>query len=172
MEKTPWQSEVFQYVRPLQIIVSGMAAGCATFLVIAIVLVWQDVISELGQDTPLLTYIFIPMAVAAVAVRLLAGSAIAARARRGIIRGTWQMPKTGPLLAVFGQSVEQMGNAGKLLGVFYTRTIVGAAILEGAAFLGAIAYLLERSPLSLAAAILLILGIAVHMPHHDRPSHS
>ena len=48
--------------------------------------------------------------------------------------------------------------------------IVSAAMFEGTAFFLIIAYMLERSPWALAAAIALILGIAADFPTQRRVS--
>ena len=57
---------------------------------------------------------------------------------------------------------------GNSLAFYQTRMIVGAALLEGPAFFLLIAYLIERSPWSLAAAIFMILGVAAHFPTEQR----
>jgi hypothetical protein len=46
--------------------------------------------------------------------------------------------------------------------------IAGAALFEGAAFFLLVAYLVERSPWSLAAAIVMIIGVALHFPTQQR----
>ena len=60
--------------------------------------------------------------------------------------------------------LERTGDAGQLFVVFQTRTIVAGALLEGTAFFALITYMIERSPLALTLAVLLILGVAVHFP--------
>ena len=46
--------------------------------------------------------------------------------------------------------------------------IVGAALFEGPAFFLLITYMLEHSPWSLLAAIVMILGVALHFPTQRR----
>ena len=56
----------------------------------------------------------------------------------------------------------------RLLGLYNTRTILGGAMLEGAAFFALVTYMVERDPVGLAGAILLILGVALHFPTRSR----
>ena len=49
--------------------------------------------------------------------------------------------------------------------------IVGAAMVEGAAFLAVFAYLLDRTTLSLALAVVLIAGVTAHFPTRSRVEH-
>ncbi len=52
----------------------------------------------------------------------------------------------------------------KLGGFFVTRLIIGCALLEGAGFLNAIAFQMEKNPLSLAAVAVCIALILVKFP--------
>jgi hypothetical protein len=45
-----------------------------------------------------------------------------------------------------------------------TKTIIGAALLEGSAFACGVAYLLEGHPLALAGAAVCTIGVALHFP--------
>ena len=89
----------------------------------------------------------------AIAGRQLAISLVTANARRRIAEET---------------SEEQGSKERRFLSVFQTRTIIGAAVIEGAAFLAAIAYMLERSPAVLGLAALLLLGVTMHFPTESR----
>ena len=66
---------------------------------------------------------------------------------------------------------EEAGDAGKLYMLLQSRTIVAAALLESPGFFWGIIHLLTHSPLSLIAAILLILGVAAHFPTRSRVIH-
>ncbi len=52
--------------------------------------------------------------------------------------------------------------------VYQTTTIIGCALLEGTAFLALVAYLLEGHLASLTVAVVMLIGIALHMPLGDR----
>jgi hypothetical protein len=60
------------------------------------------------------------------------------------------------------------GDAKYLLSVFQTKTIISGGLFEGWAFLATIAYLVEGNPIAFALAILLILGLAAHLPTPSR----
>jgi hypothetical protein len=70
--------------------------------------------------------------------------------------------------------VKSMPNAGELgvvvpLAVIYqTRTIIAAALLEGAAFFATVAYLIEHKPITLYVAIALAFLILAHIPTLSR----
>lgn len=62
------------------------------------------------------------------------------------------------------QAINIQTDAGKLAQVYQTTTIVGCALLESAAFLALLAYLLEGQQVSLAVAGAMLLGVAAHLP--------
>ena len=55
-----------------------------------------------------------------------------------------------------------------LAGVFQTKEIIGRAILEGAAFLNLVAYLLEGQPMSIALVALLLVAMLIGFPTRGR----
>jgi len=64
---------------------------------------------------------------------------------------------------------------GKLAPIYQTQLIIGAAMLEGAAFFATIAYMfatiaymVERNPLALATAIALLGALVARFPTSDR----
>ena len=65
---------------------------------------------------------------------------------------------------------EQHGDAARLWFVYMTKTIVGAAILEGATFFLIVVFMLERSPLMAACAVALMAVVAAHFPTIGRVS--
>jgi hypothetical protein len=60
------------------------------------------------------------------------------------------------------------GDTGRLLPVYTTQLIMGAAINEGMAFFAAIAFMLERHPIALGTAIVLLGGLVARFPTVDR----
>jgi hypothetical protein len=58
----------------------------------------------------------------------------------------------------------ELGDVLPLSGVYQTRLIIGCAMIEGAAFFCLIAYLLERRPLSLIVAGVLLLLLISQIP--------
>lgn len=60
------------------------------------------------------------------------------------------------------------GDTGKLPPIYQTQLIVGAAMLEGGAFFAAIAYMLDRNPIALVTAIVLLCVLASRFPTSNR----
>src|ERR1022692_4910783 len=67
-----------------------------------------------------------------------------------IAAGTWTPPGKDPKTGDEIQAGVYANDASKLLSVNQTRAIIAAVLLEGAAFLGCIAYLIERQSVALA----------------------
>jgi hypothetical protein len=150
-------------VRTLQIIVAALVVGCSIFLAIVFVIAAG---SSKVPDPPLFTYIALAFAAGAVGARLIIPRIFAAQARRKILAGTWGVVGGNSPASDTGPA--EHDDASKLAQVLMARTILAAAILEGAAFLLLIAHLVEHSPLSLAAAIVLIVVLAAHVPTQSR----
>ena len=148
------------FVRTMQIIVGAMVAGCVMFLVIVLVIPGG---AGIALDTPLLTYIALAFAAAAVVARLVVPGIVVAQARRKILSGDWKVAARAPT-AGSTASTGQDDDASKLAQVFMVRTIVAAAILEGAIFLSLIVCLLQRSTLTLGLAVVLLAALAAHFP--------
>jgi hypothetical protein len=60
------------------------------------------------------------------------------------------------------------GDTGKLLSLYQTQLIIGAAMLEGGAFFAAVAYMLDRNPIALVTAIVLLGTMAARFPTSNR----
>ena len=58
--------------------------------------------------------------------------------------------------------------AGRLAFVYQTKTIIAGALLEGCAFFLLVVHMIEGSPISLGAALALILALAMLMPTRGR----
>jgi hypothetical protein len=68
-----------------------------------------------------------------------------------------------------GQPLEtEVGDVRPLVNMYQTRLIIGAAILEGAAFFNVVAYMLEHQPISLVVAGLLALTLLAQIPTFGR----
>jgi hypothetical protein len=154
----------FGLVRTLQIIVAALIVGCGMFMAIVLVVAGS---SSKVADPPVITYIALAMAAGAVAARLIIPGIIVAQARRRILSDA-QITAQGQPPARKTRSTEQNNDTSKLIQMFLVKTIVAAAILEGAAFFSLIAHLVEHSPLSLYAAIVLIVALAAHFPTQAR----
>lgn len=142
------------FTRTLQIIVAAMVAGCSLFLTIVLVIVFSG--PSKSPDVPIITYIAVAFAAGAVAMHLIIPGIVVAQGRRKILAETSSTtPATQDDTSKFSQ-------------LLITKTIIAAAILEGAALFSLIAHIVERSPLSLGAAIVLIVMLAAHFPTQSR----
>lgn len=152
MDKKPdATTEVKQFVTTLRIIVFSLVMGVSTFLGYAIVM---------GTDEPpeklMLGVMMAGFAGIALVARLIVPGIVFRGMRRQIAQGTWQPAKSN--------MPRPETDEGLVMAAFQTKTILGAAILEGAGFANAYAFLSERQLLSLIITLLLILGIAAHFP--------
>ena len=172
MPEGSWREEMFPMVRTLQIVVSALAIGPVSFLAIAGALVAQGTFD--AQDDTL----FFPLNL--VLVLFLAGVSISrdivpglivSQSRRKISAGQWQSPKGPSGLDLRAPLIERTGDAGRLMSVFQTKTIVAAALLEGLAFFATIVFMLTQSMIALAVAVVMILGVMLHFPTHSGVAH-
>lgn len=136
---------IAQQLRALQITVGTLAAGSMAFAVIAIVVHSQGVQIAIAAF-PLLSIIAVVQAVALVSVRPLVLSAMLRSARQNLGDGD-------------PASDEQW------MRIFSSMTITGAALLEGAAFMFFIAYMLEGEWWTLAGGVAMVaLIVGWHFP--------
>jgi hypothetical protein len=127
-------------IRTIQIMAAAIVAGVGMFLIIVLTLRGQG---PAPAASPILLYVGIVFGVAALAARLVVPNLLVAARRR-------QLP---------GSSSSR-----DLLGLFQLRTIVGMALLEGAAFFLVIVYLLDGSQLALLLSILGVVIVASQFP--------
>jgi hypothetical protein len=150
-------------LRTIQIIVAALAAGVFAFIGVAIFLVAQNVKAAV-PDPPILTYTSIGMAVAIVVSWLFVPSVVASGMKKAIIDGRssdWGIVKSMP-------NAGELGVVVPLAVIYQTRTIIAAALLEGAAFFATVAYLIEHKPITLYVAIALAFLILAHIPTLSR----
>jgi hypothetical protein len=165
MNESNWQEWVSKRVFVLQIIVAALVAGCTFFLVIALLVPGPGAQGAGGERPLQFTWIAAAFMAAVIAARLVVPTIVVRNGRSSIARGTFSFPwdrDTGSQAE--GEELKQMGDAGPLFMLYQTKTIIGAALLEGVTFFMTIAYLIERSPIALGLAVALILAVAAHMP--------
>jgi hypothetical protein len=151
-------------IRVMQIIAAAMLVGVLFFL--GFVLFQVHVQNRGPNQTPpgQLPWISL-LAVAMLAIQAplaLALPTIQARtAVRQIGAGTWR-PQPGRDPSAYAS------DAGKLMAVRQTSMIIALALLEGVAFLGCIAYLLEAQPLALAVVAVCVVLMLLNFPTRGR----
>jgi hypothetical protein len=156
------RSHIAKITRTLQIILAGLASGVIMFGVIAVLLATREAAPQNGAaKTLLLTYIAAAFAFVSLAVAWVLPSAIAGSQLRSLVIGT-----AGRAGANGSPSspVADLSKVGALANMFQTRAIIGASILEGAALLNLIAYLIEQQPLSLMMAGMLVACMLSQFP--------
>ncbi len=133
----------------LEIIVGAMTAGAAAFLVVAVVVHSSFMESSDAPSTaPLLSYVALGYAVLALLVRTVVPGVVAAKVVRRIAGG----------------QPDADAQAAQLKNAYATKTIIAAALIEGAALFAGVVYLVEGTTLSLALAAVLIVLLAAHFP--------
>ncbi len=161
-----WREELGPVLRTLQIIVGALTAGSVVFLIIAMILAGG--IAAAADNPPILTYTALGFAATILLVRAIVPNVIVATGRSQIAQGTWKSPGGHQANGAFSAMLERMGDAGRLVIINQVRTIIAAALLEGATFLLLVAYLVEHSWISLSVAIMFILALAMHFPTRQR----
>jgi len=165
MNEIAWQERVSKHVWPLQIIVAALVAGCVFFLVVTLI-VPPPGAERAGDGRPLqITWVALAFLVVMLVARCVFPTIVVRKGRRQIARGTFSLPQAreAPLQGP-REELEQMGDADPLFMLYQTKTIIGAAMIEGMTFFMLIAYLTERQAIALGIAIALILAVAAHMP--------
>ncbi len=143
-------------LRTNQIIIGALVMGIVVFLVILLVVFGARVEPLDGQA--MISFVMAGFAANLLIIRLIAPALIVNSVRGKIAAGTWDPSHGNPQFQVAST------DEGKLLQLFQTKTIVGAAILEGAAFGNLVAFLLEGQVYTLVIAVLFALGILVSFP--------
>lgn len=152
MAELNWRENPAAVVRVLQIIVAAMVAGLMLFLAIAVFMPTNQ-----PEGEPILTYIAAGFAALAVLARLAVPRAVVAQGRRKVVQ---QLATESS-----SDSASTSGDIeNKIAALLMTKTIIGAAILEGATLFLLIAHLVEKSPITLGLAVALIVSMALQLP--------
>lgn len=133
-------------LRNMQIITFALAAGVVIFMAIVGFLGLRDGANRAPEQLPIITIIAFAMLAADFAMTLIVPRQIVAA---GIQR--------------IAQS-RVSGDLKMLLGLRQTSLIITLALFEGPAFVGCVAFLIERQVYALAVPILALVGMAMHFP--------
>lgn len=152
--------------RVMQIIVGVLIQGVVMFL--AIVLFIGEAENPQGGKPEILGIPTITFVATVMGASCLVASVVAPRLmvdgplRRLAKSGASTTTKPGP------KQVDPAIEAVRLLPLFQTQLIVGAALLEGGAFFAGIAYMLEHQYLALGVAGVLLAALIARFPTVDR----
>ena len=151
-------------VRVPQVIVVALTLGVAMFAIVALYVRLEVRMPAFDALTPILLPLGLLLAATALVAGRLLPALIVSRGRRAVADGTAEtVASSGPLAAA-----AQLGDAGKLFGVYLNKTIVAAALFEGAAFVNLVAYMLLDNLIPLGVGIVMAGMIAVHFPTAPR----
>ncbi len=169
-------------IRTCQIIVGAMITGVLTLLVIVVVAIsplmnatpalagegagGAAIAAPGNSSLPVITYLAVAIGLIDLVLSCVVPKMNADRARR-------QMAPAGPTAIIKGgpsepKQLDPAGYTGKLAPLYQTQLIIGAAVLEGGAFFAAIAYMMERNPLALVTAGVLLGALAARFPTSGR----
>ncbi len=157
-------------IMTLRIIVAALATGVVAFAVTAIVIRLQKAPPPPADVAWVLTALGIAAAPVAVLLSRFVPAQFVAKSRAQIAGGQFGSP-AGPVPNPAGEQqlgLGQFGDDGKLFTVYQTKTIISAALLEGAAFLNIIAFLQGGSPIAFCLGLLLALSIVAMFPRTSR----
>ena len=155
-------------VRTLQIIVAAMALGVLVFLAIVLVVPAEHTgPAEPGDPLPIVTTLALAEGLAAFFIGPLLSGVVVTIGRRKLAASA---PSSGPTTStgLASRPATSQGDADKLMGLYTTKTLIGAAIYEAAALFLCAAYLVEHNRLVPILAALLAAGLLVQIPTHDR----
>lgn len=158
MSTTDNAASVQNLARVMQIIVGAMAAGLVVFL--AIVLVMERIDPPGGPDRafilglPMMTLLAVIFGFTCPLMSFVIPGLIADG-------GLKQLANRAP-------TAEPADDAAAIGQLFQTRLIIASALIEGAAFLALIAYMLEHHPVALGVAVALIAVLLSRIPTLDR----
>ncbi|MDH3719329.1 MAG: hypothetical protein OES79_14515 [Planctomycetota bacterium] len=143
-----------QCTRRMQIIAGTLASSVVVFGVVVLVMRQGE-----PAESAVVSYVAIPYTIACLVGSPIVAARVARMAQQSLVQGTLKPPPNAPT----GSS-----DVGLLAGVYQTRLIIAAAIIEGAAFLNLVAYLLEGHVWTLAATVVLLFILLMQFPTTGR----
>ena len=150
----------------LQIIVVAMMLGVTILLIVAAAMgPTLRPLPEPDEAGPVITYVAIAFAISALFARAVVPNLVVTAGRRKIAQRLAQADGGDGSERATGAEVSQDASVvEELARLFYTKTVIRCAILEGAGMFLGVAYLLEGNRLALGVAILIVLFLALHFP--------
>ena len=175
----PSDPESIQAVtRQGQIIIGALISGVVFFLVIATVVDLgpnPGVVAggagagQRAQTVPLVTYLALAFGAVLLPMSFMVPGLVAKQQRQAIAAGN---VTAGTNLTASSTAASSSGAtktpAGGLHAAYLTQLITGAAMNEGAAFFAGVAYLIEKNPIALALAFVLLTAIVARFPTGSR----
>ncbi len=149
-------------VRISQIIAGSLIAGVVIFLVVVLFLVHgQGRGNVAAGNFPILSLIAAGMLTTLAPMSVLMPRFLNQASLGQLTAGTWK-PPDGVNPATFGTVTD------KLMAIYQTTLIIRLALLEGAAFMGVLAYLQEAQPWALGLVAVALAMMALSFPTRGR----
>ncbi len=195
MSMTNDQDVVNSMTRTIQIIAGSLIAGVVVMLGVSVAVApivgappvaggamgaGQAPVGDAGQPPAagsmdvgeLITWIAVAFAAVTLPLSFLLPGWITNQNRRNIAAGTWVPPSgvnanASGTPAAFGPEALQ-SDTGKLVSIYPTQFIVGAALNEGTAFFASLAYMIGKNPIALGLALLLLVALIARFPTRPR----
>ena len=116
----------------------------------------------------LMTYLALAWAAVLLPLSVIVPARIAKQNRRKIVAGTWtpQLQGVSPPRQFDPEAFKTDEN--KLAMVYASQFIIGAALIEGGAFLAGVAYMMGKQPLALGVAVFLVGVLLARFPTLQR----
>jgi hypothetical protein len=143
-------------IKVMQIIAAALMMGLAVFVVIANFITANNPPPPPGQ-VPVVTYLGLFMLASLIPVGLI----LPVLATRGPLENVIRTAAAAPATA---DTAEEAPFWGQLLAIRQTALILALAPLEGAGFFNVVAFIIDRSPLALGAALGALVVMAMRFP--------
>ena len=150
-------------VRTMQVIIGAMILAVLSFLGYVVFMMPQQGQLPIGAQ-PIISYAAAAMAVAVTIAWLIVPGNVTSRMRHSLIEDRSLSTSSGNNFS----TPEQLGETVPLVGAYQTRLIIGAALLEGAAFFAVTAFMLEHQSFVLYVAGVLLLLLFSQFPTASR----
>ncbi len=171
------------FIRTCQIIVGALVMGVLVFLVITLFLT-QVVMNPApapgevagvpampapgGSSLPVITLVAVAMGVMNLALSFVVPKLTVTQGRRKIAQEKPDSVAKTDLNPSGPKQLYPAGYTGKLAQLYQTQLIIGSALLEAAAFFATVAYLVERSPIALLTALVLLGVLITRFPSSNQ----
>jgi len=179
------QDTITNVTRTSQIIVGALIAGVLTFVAVAFMVdlrrdqqAGAPAAAGANANVPanawvaftdaFLTYTAVAFAAVLLPLSFVVPNLVTGQSLRAIAGGTSPPPSpSGPAVPATGPQAPQT-ETGTLAALYSSNLIIGAALNEGLTFFAATAYLLEKNPIALGLALLLIALLIARFPTAGR----
>jgi hypothetical protein len=179
------QATIANVTRTSQIIVAALISGVLTFVAIAFIVDLRPkeqpgVKVEVKPDAdtlmarwvdgtaPIVTAMAVAFAVVLVPLSFVVPNLVSGRGRREIARASTSAPSTRDAPVAAQAKPAPATETGMLAALCLTNLIIGAAMDEGVAFFATVAYMIERHPVALGLALLMVALLIVRFPTATR----